>query len=118
MSIEDSVTQSPANRRLFAIVDQSPFSIQIITPDGYTILMAVMSSHAVAPATKKVPPFDPIADFTPISGISTFANIIAVNSGSNYRTIEMLIVAAAWYFVVIALLTVVQHALEKRIAER
>jgi polar amino acid transport system permease protein len=39
-------------------------------------------------------------------------------SGSNYRTIEMLIVAAVWYFVVIALLTVGQHALEKRIAER
>jgi polar amino acid transport system permease protein len=39
-------------------------------------------------------------------------------SGSNYRTIEMLLVAAIWYFVVIALLTVGQHALEKRIAER
>jgi polar amino acid transport system permease protein len=39
-------------------------------------------------------------------------------SGSNYRTIEMLLVAALWYFVVIALLTVAQHALERRIAER
>jgi polar amino acid transport system permease protein len=39
-------------------------------------------------------------------------------SGSNYRTIEMLLVAAIWYFVVIAVLTVGQHALEKRIAER
>ena len=28
-------------------------------PDGYTILMAVISSHAVAPAMKKEPPFDP-----------------------------------------------------------
>lgn len=35
-------------------------------PDGYTLLMAVISSHAVSPAMKKVPPFDPIKDFTPI----------------------------------------------------
>jgi tripartite-type tricarboxylate transporter receptor subunit TctC len=31
----------------------------------------------------------------PISGISTFANIIAVNSGSNYRTLHGLLGAAA-----------------------
>ena len=31
----------------------------------------------------------------PISGISTFANIIAVNSGSNYRTLHDLLGAAA-----------------------
>jgi tripartite-type tricarboxylate transporter receptor subunit TctC len=35
-------------------------------PDGYTLLMAVISSHAVSPAMKKVPPFDPVKDFTPI----------------------------------------------------
>jgi polar amino acid transport system permease protein len=39
-------------------------------------------------------------------------------SGSNYRTIELLIVAAIWYFVVIAVMTVGQYLLERRIAER
>lgn len=39
-------------------------------------------------------------------------------SGVNYRTIEMLLVAAIWYFAVIAVLTVAQHFLERRIAER
>jgi len=39
-------------------------------------------------------------------------------SGANYRTIELLLVAAVWYFVVIAVLTVGQHYLERRIAER
>jgi polar amino acid transport system permease protein len=39
-------------------------------------------------------------------------------SGANYRTIEMLIVAAVWYFAVIAALSVGQHFLERRIAER
>jgi tripartite-type tricarboxylate transporter receptor subunit TctC len=35
-------------------------------PDGYTMLTAVISSHAVSPATKKNPPFDPINDFSPV----------------------------------------------------
>ena len=39
-------------------------------PDGYTLLMAVISSHAVSPAMKKDPPFDPIKDFTPIVRIA------------------------------------------------
>ncbi|GAA5058742.1 polar amino acid transport system permease protein [Thermocatellispora tengchongensis] len=39
-------------------------------------------------------------------------------SGANYRTIEMLLVAAVWYFAVIAVLTAVQYVLERRIAER
>ncbi len=37
MSIKDSVMQIPFNERLFAIVDQSPHSIQIMSPDGFTI---------------------------------------------------------------------------------
>lgn len=35
-------------------------------PDGYTILMAVISSHVVVPATKSNPAFDPVKDFSPI----------------------------------------------------
>ena len=32
-------------------------------------------------------------------------------SGVTYRTIEMLLVASFWYFVVVAVLTVLQHGL-------
>lgn len=39
-------------------------------------------------------------------------------SGSNYRTIELLLVAAIWYFAVLAVVSAVQYLLEKRIAER
>lgn len=39
-------------------------------------------------------------------------------SGTNYRTIEMLLVAAFWYFVVISLLSVGQRHLERRFAEK
>jgi tripartite-type tricarboxylate transporter receptor subunit TctC len=47
-------------------------------PDGYTILMAVMSSHAVLPATKKDPAFDPIKDFTPIVRIGNSVQTLVV----------------------------------------
>lgn len=39
-------------------------------------------------------------------------------SGQNYRTIELLIVATIWYFIVIALISVGQHFIEKRFAEK
>ena len=50
-------------------------------PDGYTILMTVISSHAVQPVLKKEPPFDPIADFTPIVRIAnSIQTLVARNS--------------------------------------
>ena len=39
-------------------------------------------------------------------------------SGTTFRTIEMLIVATLWYLIVITVLSIVQHFLEKRVAER
>jgi len=63
------------------------------TADGYT-LVTFSSSTAISVSLLKALPYDPVADFMPISGISTFANIIAVNSGSNYRTLGDLLGAA------------------------
>jgi tripartite-type tricarboxylate transporter receptor subunit TctC len=63
------------------------------TADGYT-LVTFSSSTAISVSLLKALPYDPVADFIPISGISTFANIIAVNSGSNYRTLGDLLGAA------------------------
>jgi tripartite-type tricarboxylate transporter receptor subunit TctC len=50
-------------------------------PDGYTILMTVISSHAVQPVLKKEPPFDPIGDFTPIVRIAnSIQTLVARNN--------------------------------------
>src|SRR5262245_45661963 len=50
-------------------------------PDGYTILMTVISSHAVQPALKKQPPFDPIGDFAPIVRIAnSIQTLVARNT--------------------------------------
>ena len=63
------------------------------TPDGYT-LVSLSSSTAISVSLLKALPYDPVGDFLPISGISTFANIIAVNSGSTYGTLAQFLAAA------------------------
>jgi tripartite-type tricarboxylate transporter receptor subunit TctC len=55
-------------------------------PDGYTFAV-LSSSTAISVSLLKSLPYDPINDFVPVSGISTFANIIASNATSNYRTL-------------------------------
>ena len=62
-------------------------------PDGYT-LAVLSSSTAISVSLLKNLPYDPINDFMPVAGISTFANIIASNANSNYRTLGDVIAAA------------------------
>jgi len=61
--------------------------------DGYS-LVTLSSSTAISASLLKSLPYDPVKDFMPISGISTFANIIAANANSNYRTLGDMLAAA------------------------
>jgi tripartite-type tricarboxylate transporter receptor subunit TctC len=62
-------------------------------PDGYTV--AVFStSTAISVSLLKSLPYDPLQDFAAVSGQSTFANILATNSGSKYHTLGDVIAAA------------------------
>ena len=38
-------------------------------PDGYTLLVATSSTHAINPTAFVHPPYDPIKDFTPIASV-------------------------------------------------
>lgn len=60
--------------------------------DGYS-LVTLSSSTAISVSLLKGLPYDPVADFVPICGISTFANIIAVNKDSKYKTLNDLLAA-------------------------
>ena len=64
------------------------------TADGYTILMAVISSHAVAPAMKKEPPFDPVKDFTPIVRIANSVHTLVSRTSLPVSNVRELIAYA------------------------
>src|SRR6185295_13829706 len=68
-------------------------AVKTSPPDGYS-LVTLSSSTAISVSLLKALPYDPLADFMPISGISTFANIIAVNGSSKYKTLGELLAAA------------------------
>ena len=51
-------------------------------PDGYTILMGALSTHAVNPSLYKSMPYDAAKDFAPITLIAITPNVLVVNAAS------------------------------------
>ncbi len=60
-------------------------------PDGYTILMGTVATHALNPLILKQKPYDPVADFAPISLLVLVPNILAVNPELPVTTVQELI---------------------------
>ena len=48
-------------------------------PDGYTLLIATGSTHAVLPAYRKDLPYDTVTSFAPATLLAVFPNILVVN---------------------------------------
>ncbi len=63
-------------------------------PDGYTLIVAPNSSIAVVPLLRKVPPYDPLADFTSISFMGDTTFLIVVHPSVPANTLPELIAHA------------------------
>jgi tripartite-type tricarboxylate transporter receptor subunit TctC len=60
-------------------------------PDGYTLGLSNVSTHAVNPACNPRLPYDPIKNFTPLITLGTSANVIAVNPSLPAKTFRELV---------------------------
>ncbi len=60
-------------------------------PDGYTIVMAVESSHAVNPSVQSNPAYDPLKDFAPISNLANVLGVLDINGKSHITTFQQLV---------------------------
>ena len=64
------------------------------TPDGYTLLVGTVGTHAINSALYRKLPYDAKADFTPIALIAMAPVALVVYPGSPYNSVAELIAAA------------------------
>ena len=60
-------------------------------PDGYTLLMATVSTHAINPGLYKDMPYDPVKDFAPVAQVGVTPCVLAVNSSLPVSDVKGLI---------------------------
>jgi len=63
-------------------------------PDGYTILMGNVAPNAINVSLFKNLPFDPVADFVPVSLVASTPNILVVHPSIPARTVKEVIALA------------------------
>jgi tripartite-type tricarboxylate transporter receptor subunit TctC len=62
-------------------------------PDGYTIGLGTISTHAINPSLYKAMQFDAVKDFAPITLFGILPNALTVNASAPYKTVAELV---AW----------------------
>jgi len=55
--------------------------------DGSTIMLTIDHSHVIVPLTFKAPGYDPAKDFTPLAGVASYFNALAVSGTLNAKTL-------------------------------
>ena len=60
-------------------------------PDGYTLLLGTISTHAINVGLYKSLPYDPVKDFAPVSGVASGPLVLVVNPDIGVKTIQELI---------------------------
>jgi tripartite-type tricarboxylate transporter receptor subunit TctC len=60
-------------------------------PDGYTLTMGTVSTHAINPSVYRKMPYDHVKDFTPLSLVASVPNILMVNVNMPVKTVPELV---------------------------
>lgn len=84
------------------VVDNRPGAGTIIgtqiaaraVPDGYTLLLSSIATHAIAPNLYAKPGYDPVKDFSPITLLAVAPTVVCVNPSVPARTLKELIALA------------------------
>lgn len=63
-------------------------------PDGYTVLMGTISTHAMNVGLYRSLPYDPVGDFAPVSGVATSPNLLVAHPSKGIRDVATLIARA------------------------
>jgi tripartite-type tricarboxylate transporter receptor subunit TctC len=61
------------------------------SPDGYTLLMATVSTHAINPGLYKKMPYDPVRDFAPIGQVGVTPTLLAVHPSVPVTDVKSLV---------------------------
>lgn len=70
-------------------------SVAKSAPDGYTLLMATISTHAINAAMYEKMPFDPVRDFAPIALLAANPNVLVVLPSLPVTSLKELVELAA-----------------------
>lgn len=60
-------------------------------PDGYTLLMATVSTHAINPGLYRKMPYDPVRDFAPVGQIGVTPTVLAVHPSVPVKDVQGLV---------------------------
>jgi len=63
-------------------------------PDGYTVLLSSIATHAIAPNLYAKPGYDPVKDFAPITLLAIAPTVLCVNPSVPVRSVKELIALA------------------------
>lgn len=69
-------------------------SVATSTPDGYTLLIGTVSSHAMTPAVNTTAGYDPVKDFKPVGRIASMPFALLTRKGLDVADLPSLIALA------------------------